>query len=192
MFPQQQAETPTPNPALIHHLIKKTPIRLHSPPITPVLRLRRIEPHAHNGKPRPVNHFRRMHERGVLDRHATNCKVIGNEVAAHFRVPVVDIEVLRQPTRLSRPRDVVGASACALNVGLGVGRICPDITAPRVEEEGDVLRGTPEADVRDVGGGSELVGQWEGDGLGCFSRLWGGRVSQCASVRARENGQRRG
>jgi len=35
-----------------------------------------------------------------------------------------------------------------------------------------VLGWAPEADVRDVGGGSEVVGQREGDCLGCFGRLW--------------------
>ncbi len=94
LFPQQQTETPTPNSSLLHHLIQQASIRLHSPPITPVLRLRRIEPHAHNRKARPVNNLRRMHERRIPDRHATEGKVIGNEVAADFRLTVMDIEVL--------------------------------------------------------------------------------------------------
>ncbi len=73
---------------------------------------------------------------------------------------------------MSRPGDVVGASARALDVGFRVGRIGPDIAASGVEEEGDVLGWAPEADVRDVGGGSEVVGQREGDYSGCFGRLW--------------------
>jgi len=44
-----------------------------------------------------------MHERRIPDRHATEGKVIGNEVAADFRLTVMDIEVLRQPTRVGRP-----------------------------------------------------------------------------------------